>query len=190
MQALIAQIRGRLERRAYANEAAISHGVVMPIIAALGWDTADPRQVVPEFAIPSGRVDFALFGLGRQPAVFIEVKQVGRAMTGDEQLFDYSYRHGVPLCVLTDGREWSFYLPGGQGSYEERRIYRLQLDGREPEVCEQMLERYLSRQRVRDGIAYEDAVRDHQQALRRREAADALPHAWQELTAEATGHAR
>lgn len=83
MQGLIEQIRTRLQRSAYVNEAAISHGVVMPIINALGWDTADPQQVVPEFAISGGRVDFALFGLGHKPAVFIEVKQVGRAVAGD-----------------------------------------------------------------------------------------------------------
>lgn len=185
MQTLIEQIRGRLQRSAYVNEAAISHGVVMPIINALGWDTADPQQVVPEFPISGGRVDFALFGLGHKPAVFIEVKQVGRAMAGDRQLFEYCFHQGVPLCVLTDGREWSFYLPGGVGSYEDRRVYRLQLDDREPAMCEQMLNRYLSRERVRDQSAFDDAQRDHRDAARRREAAGILPRAWRELTEDA-----
>ncbi|WP_114226596.1 MULTISPECIES: hypothetical protein [Sphingomonas] len=184
MQLLIEQIRGRLQRSAYVNEAAISHGVVMPIINALGWDTADPQQVVPEFPISGGRVDFALFGLGHKPAVFIEVKQVGRAVAGDRQLFEYCFHQGVPLCVLTDGREWSFYLPGGLGSYEDRRVYRLQIDDREPAKCEQMLRRYLSRDRVRDQSAFEDAQRDHRDAARRREASSVLPRAWRELTAD------
>lgn len=185
MQVLIGQIRERLQRSAYVNEAAISHGVVMPIINALGWDTADPQQVVPEFSISGGRVDFALFGLGHKPAVFIEVKQVGRAMTGDRQLFEYCFHQGVSLCVLTDGREWSFYLPAGHGSYEDRRVYRLQLDDREPAKCEQMLQRYLSRERVRDQSAFEDAQRDHRDATRNREAVNLLPRAWRELADEA-----
>lgn len=185
MQTLIEQIRGRLQRSAYGNEAAISHGVVMPIINALGWDTADPQQVVPEFPISGGRVDFALFGLGHKPAVFIEVKQVGRGITGEEQLFEYCFHQGVPLCVLTDGREWSFYLPGGVGSYEDRRVYRLQIDDREPAKCEQMLIRYLSRERIRDQSAFDDAQRDHRDAARRREAAGILPGAWRELTTDA-----
>ncbi len=184
MQTLIEQIRGRLQRSAYVNEAAISHGVVMPIINALGWDTADPQQVVPEFPISGGRVDFALFGLGHKPAVFIEVKQVGRAMAGDKQLFEYCFHQGVPLCVLTDGREWSFYLPSGHGSYEDRRVYRLQIDDREPSKCEQMLTRYLSRDRVRDQSAFEDAQKDHRDAARRREATGVLPRAWRELTTD------
>lgn len=185
MQVLIGQIRERLQRSAYVNEAAISHGVVMPIINALGWDTADPQQVVPEFSISGGRVDFALFGLGHKPAVFIEVKQVGRAMAGDRQLFEYCFHQGVSLCVLTDGREWSFYLPAGHGSYEDRRVYRLQLDDREPAKCEQMLQRYLSRERVRDQSAFEDAQRDHRDATRNREAVNLLPRAWRELADEA-----
>jgi hypothetical protein len=90
----------------------------------------------------------------------------------------------VPICVLTDGREWSFHLPSGQGSYEDRRVYRLQLDDREPEECQRVLTRYLARDRVRDGSAFEDAQRDYRDAAGRREAATALPRAWHELLGE------
>ena len=99
---LIHRIGERLQSSAYVNEAAITHGIVTPLLQELGWDTADPRQVVPEFANARGRVDFALIGLGQKPAIFIEVKQVGRAIDGDRQLFEYAFHQGVPLCVLTD----------------------------------------------------------------------------------------
>lgn len=178
---LIETIRRRLEAREYTSEAMISHGIVTPIVGALGWDCADPLQFVPEFSLPGGRVDFALLGLGRKPAIFIEVKAVGRAVEGDKQLFSYAFHNGVPLCVLTDGREWSFYLPSGHGSYEDRRVYRLQLDDRSPEECARVFERYLSRDRVRDGSAFEAAQRDHRDAAGKREAANALPRAWHDL---------
>lgn len=181
MLTLIERIRERIEQGAYANEAAISHGVVTPLINALGWDSADPGQLVPEYSIERGRVDFALFGLGHRPAVFIEVKAVGRAVEGDRQLFEYAFHQGVPLCVLTDGREWSFYLPSGQGSYEDRRVYRLQLDDRDPAECQRILTRYLARDRVRDQSAFEDAQRDYRDAAGRREAVAVLPRAWLEL---------
>ena len=188
MQQLIERIRERLKQSAYMNEAAISHGVVMPIVGSLGWDTADPAQVVPEFPIEGrGRIDFALFGIGRKPSVLIEVKGVGRAVEADRQLFEYAFHQGVPLCVLTDGREWSFYLPSGQGSYEDRRVYRLQLDDREPEECERVLHRYLARERVRDQSAFEDAQRDYRDAAGKREAAGALHRAWTELLGEVEG---
>ena len=185
MLTLIERIRERLQQNAYTNEAAVSHGVVTPILNALGWDSADPDQLVPEFSIQRGRVDFALFGLGHRPAVFIEVKQVGRAVDGDRQLFEYAFHQGVQLCVLTDGREWSFYLPSGQGSYEDRRVYRLLLDDREPTECERILNRYLARDRVRDQRAFEDAQRDHRDATGKRAATGVLPRAWSELAAEA-----
>ncbi len=184
MLELIERIRERLAQGAYVNEAAISHGVVTPILNALGWDSADPDQLVPEFALPRGRVDFALFALGHRPGVFIEVKGIGRAMDGDRQLFEYAFHQGVPLCVLTDGREWSFYVPGGQGSYDDRRVYRLQLDDRDPEECRRILLRYLARDRVRDGSAFEDAQRDYRDAAGKREAVTALPKAWRQLVAE------
>ena len=183
MQRLLGQIRERLKHGAYVNEAAISHGVVTPILNALGWDIADPRQLVPEYANAGGRVDFALIGLGRRPAVFIEVKAVGKTASGDRQLFEYAFHEGVPLCVLTDGREWSFYVPSGHGSYEERRVYLLQLDQREPLESEAMLIRYLSRERVRDQSAFEDAQRELKAAAGHREAVASVPRAWTDLLA-------
>ena len=131
-------------------------------------------------------MDFALIGLGQKPAIFIEVKQVGRAIDGDRQLFEYAFHQGVPLCVLTDGREWSFYLPSGQGSYDDRRVYRLQLDDRAPEESERILRRYLLRESVIDQSAFENARRDHQAIAGKREALAILPRAWAELIAE--GH--
>lgn len=183
---LLERIGERLRSSAYVNEAAITHGIVTPILQALGWDTADPHQVVPEFPNARGRVDFALIGLGQRPSILVEVKQVGRASDGDRQLFEYAFHQGVPLCVLTDGREWSFYLPSGQGSYDDRRVYRLQLDDRSPAECEHILGRYLLRASVLDQSAFENARRDHFAIAGKREALAILPRAWADLVGE--GH--
>ena len=40
---LIHRIGERLQSSAYVNEAAITHGIVTPLLHELGWDTADPR---------------------------------------------------------------------------------------------------------------------------------------------------
>ncbi len=184
---LIEDIRLNLRAFAYPNEASISHGIVTHILQALGWNTASPAQLVPEYTVDRRRVDFALLGAGRKPTVFIEVKGQGLAAQGDRQLFEYAFHDGVPLCVLTDGAEWSFYLPGGQGSYEDRRVYRLQLDERSSEECQAILSRYLQRERVCSGRAYEDAQSDYRDAASRREAVAALPLAWHELLSEPDG---
>lgn len=184
MQDLIDRIRERLAASAYVNEAAVSHGILMPLLHRLGWDGSDPGQVIPEYSSGRGRVDFALCSTPGRPAIFVEVKGVGRSVEGDRQLFEYAFHEGVPICLLTDGRDWSFYLPSGQGSYDDRRLYRLQIDDRSSAEIEQILVRYLDRDRVRSGAAVEDATRDYRNASAKRDAARSLPQAWRELVAE------
>ena len=184
LQNLIKSIRSRLEEGAYQNEAAVSVGVVLPILRSLGWDDADPAQIVPEFSMPGGRVDFALFGGVRQPSVFIEVKGVGRAGSGDKQLFEYAFHKGVPICVLTDGREWSFYYPPGEGDYSQRRVQKLHLVERDENQLEETFRRYLQRERVRTGEARDAVDLDFRDLRSRREAQRSIPQAWQSLVGE------
>lgn len=184
VQSLIKSIRGRLEEGAYQNEAAVSVGVVLPILRSLGWDDADPAQIVPEFSIPNGRVDFALFAGIRQPSVFIEVKGVGRAGSGDKQLFEYAFHQGVPICVLTDGREWSFYYPPGEGDYSQRRVQKLHLVERDEIQVEETFKRYLQRERVRTGEARDAVDLDFRDLRSRREAERSIPEAWRSLVDE------
>ena len=184
LENLIKSIRSRLEEGAYQNEAAVSVGVVLPILRSLGWDDADPAQIVPEFSMPGGRVDFALFGGVRQPSVFIEVKGVGRAGFGDKQLFEYAFHKGVPICVLTDGREWSFYYPPGEGDYSQRRVQKLHLVERDQNQLEETFRRYLQRERVRTGEARDAVDVDFRDLRSRREAQRSIPQAWQSLVGE------
>jgi len=57
----------------------------------------------------------------------VEVKKIGFTAGADRQLFEYVFHLGVPMAILTDGQEWSFYLPGEQGRYDERRVYKIDL---------------------------------------------------------------
>lgn len=184
LQNLIKSIRVRLEEGAYQNEAAVSVGVVLPILRSLGWDDADPAQIVPEFSMPGGRVDFALFGGVRRPSVFIEVKGVGRTGSGDKQLFEYAFHEGVPICVLTDGREWSFYYPPGEGDYSQRRVQKLHLVERDETQLDATFRRYLQRERVRTGEARDAVDLDFRDLRSRREAQLSIPEAWRSLVGE------
>ncbi|MDA8051307.1 MAG: hypothetical protein M0002_15120 [Rhodospirillales bacterium] len=85
------------------------------------------------------------------------------------------------MAVLTDGQEWGFYLPTAAGSYEDRRLYRLDLLARETEDACKVLERYLSHSRVKSGQSLKDAQQDHQDAKLRAKALETLPRAWKTL---------
>jgi hypothetical protein len=174
-------ILSKLEKDEFANEQAIKQGVVLRILTSLGWDSFDTTVVWPEYSVPPRRVDYALCHPAKKAAVFIEVKQPGQTDTADKQLFEYAFHEGVPLAVLTDGQTWSFYLPSGQGSYDDRRVYHLDLLERTPAEAVDKLERYLQQSRVASGAAFEAAQSDYKSRSRQQQARTVIPDAWKEL---------
>lgn len=115
--------------------------MVLRILTSLGWDSFDTTVVWSEFSVAPRRVDYSLCHPPKKPTVFIEVKQPGHTEAADRQLFEYAFHEGVPLAVLTDGQTWNFYLPSGQGSYDDRRVYRLDFLERNPNEAVNKLER-------------------------------------------------
>jgi hypothetical protein len=107
------------------------------------------------------------------------VKQPGKAEDGVRQALEYAFHTGVPFIVLTDGKTWSFYLPAEQGSYEDRRVYKLDLFERPLGEAAETLRRYLARARIESGEALETARNEYRS--RRSQARAAIPEAWREL---------
>jgi predicted type IV restriction endonuclease len=177
----VAEITERLRQGRFPNEQAISQGIVLRLLQDLGWDTWDTSIVWPEFQTGEGRADFALCHPPSKPAVFIEVKQPGGAENGVRQALEYAFHTGVPVIVLTDGKTWSFYLPAEQGSYEDRRVYKLDLFERPSAEAAETLRRYLARQRVESGDALETARMEYRSRNRQSQARGAIPEAWREL---------
>jgi predicted type IV restriction endonuclease len=113
----LSDITSKLRQGKFPNEQAISQGIVLRALQELSWDTWDTTIVWPEFQTGEGRSDFALCHPPSKPAIFVEVKQPGKAEDAVRQALEYAFHTGVPFIVLTDGRTWSFYLPAEQGSY-------------------------------------------------------------------------
>lgn len=180
----IARVRQSMPTGQYVNEAAVSMGVVLPLLHDLGWPVFDPTVVAPEYSVEGRRVDFALCHPRNKPAVFVEVKQPGKSEGADRQLFEYAFILGVPLAVLTDGREWHFYLPAGQGGYQERRVYKLDLIERDSDESEARLTRYLGYSAVTSGAAQRAAQDDYANLRKDREIAATVPLAWRKLLEE------
>lgn len=185
LETTLADITARLRQGRFPNEQAISQGIVLRVLQELGWDTYDTTSVWPEYQTGEGRADFALCHPATKPTVFIEVKPPGRAEEGVRQALDYAFHSGgVQFVLLTDGKTWSFYLTMEQGSYEDRRVYKLDLFERAPAECAEILRRYLTRTDVESGKALAAARTEYRSRNRRSQARAALPDAWAELVAK------
>lgn len=168
----------------YVNEASVSQGIVLRLLQTLGWPTYDTQVVCPEYSLEGRRVDFGLCHPASKPIAFIEVKQVGKSDGAERQLFEYAFHVGVPLAILTDGREWNFFLPAEQGDYGERRVYKLDLVERDVAECILRLRRYLGYEEIINGRAIAAARDDYRSLSRDRQMKAMLPEAWQKLISE------
>ena len=182
----VRQVKIRLREGRLPNEQAVSQGAVLPILQALGWPIFDPPAVTPQYLMKTQQGDnrFADYALCRNdghPLAIIEVKAVGRIANADVQLFEYCFHAGVPFAVLTDGQVWRFYITMEAGSYDERRVYQLDLLEQDDAVCCERLERYLNRESVLRGVNLANARSDFHDAIRGARIQSALPQAWQEI---------
>jgi len=60
---LVNKLRSKIEKHGdllQNNETLTRYALIDPLLRALGWDTEDPEQVVPEFTTEAGRPDYAL----------------------------------------------------------------------------------------------------------------------------------
>jgi hypothetical protein len=180
----IDEIRAAIKAGGFANEAAVSQGIILRLLYTLGWPVYDTQRVIPEYALEGRRVDYALCHPPGKPVAFIEVKMLGQSNGAEKQLFEYAFHKGVQLAVLTDGQEWNFFLPGEQGDYGERRVYKLDVVEREASECVLRLNRYLQYKAVVSGTAIEAAREDYRNASRQRQIIGTLPRAWAQLVSE------
>ena len=182
LESTITDIISRLRQGLFPNEQSISQGIVLRALQHLGWESWGTTVVWPEYQTGEGRADFALCHPPTKPAIFVEVKGPGKAEDGIRQALDYAFHSGgVPFVVLTDGKTWSFYLTMELGSYEDRRVFKLDLFEREPAESAAVLDRYLNRHRVQSGAALETARLEYRSRNRSAQARAAIPEAWKEL---------
>lgn len=183
----IGDIRARLGRGEYQDEAKVSQGIVMRVLQDLGWPVFDTGVVVREYSIRGRRVDYALVGKFGKPAVLLEVKRVGKIEIGEEQLFEYAFHGGAPIVALTDGRNWWLYYTFGEGDHRDRRFAEVDLQDGDPSRNADLLLRYLQREAVLDGEARKRAETDLEARWRQRTAEEALPVVWNRILNEREG---
>jgi len=177
----VEDIRVAIKAGRLGNEAAVSQGVVLRLLHTLGWPAYDTQTVSPQYPLEDRRVDYALCHPPGKPLAFIEVKKLGQSEGAERQLFEYAFHRGVQLAILTDGQEWNFFLPGEQGDYSERRVYKLDIIERDIAECVHRLNRYLKYDAIVSGAAIEAAREDYRNVSRERQMKATLPQAWAQL---------
>ena len=140
---LIHQIRERIDTHGAAlrqSEALTRYALIDPLLRALGWNTADPALVVPEYRSGSGSADYALLGNGK-PLMMVEAKKLDtplRDVVG--QGIQYCLIQGTAHFSVTDGRRWEIYETHRPVPIDDKRIASFDLKEQDPaEVALQAL---------------------------------------------------
>ena len=125
-----------------ASEALTRYALIDPLLRELGWDTADPSLVIPEYKSGNGRADYALLGDGGNPAMMVEAKSLGSSLRDAalSQGIQYCLEKGTKHFALTDGSIWEIYETHRPVPIEEKRVVTLDFSSQPvSEVCLQAL---------------------------------------------------
>ena len=145
---------------AHANEATTQQYVVLPILRALGWEDANlaSMEVLPEYPVGSRSVDYAL-KVGRRPPLFIECKKWNEPIERHEdQIITYASHSNAPIAVLTNGKNWRFYLLEKERIPVSNRIFHdCDIERKDLKATVHSLGKYLLRDNVLSGAATKEA---------------------------------
>ena len=166
------------------GEEATRLGAVLPILARVGWDRDNVREVIPEFQVSGGRVDYCLHA-DEKNNVFVEAKKLGEDLRRhEEQLLRYAFAGGVEIAVLTDGLCWWLYLPLLRCSWEERKFLAIDIQQQQIPAAAEHLRKFLGRGPIADGSAVAKAKELHASTEKERLIRQTMPRAWMELRQE------
>ncbi len=114
-----------------ANETRTRMALIDPLLQALGWDTADPALVLPEYDLRGNRADYALLGGTGKPAALVEAKRLGEQLVSHRmQIVNYANLSGVPYAGLTDGNHWELYKVFDPAPIEDRLLLNISIADR------------------------------------------------------------
>ena len=102
--------------------------LIDPLLQALGWDTADPGLVTPEYNVSGKRADYALLDGKRSPVVFLEAKRLDELLSNHRsQVAAYASELGIQYPALTNGNDWEVYDNSKLVPIEQRSILNLSI---------------------------------------------------------------
>lgn len=130
-------LRERIARHRPAlsqSEALTRYALIDPLLRELGWNTADPDLVTPEYSVNGKRADYALLESG-QVVVFLEAKKLEENLSNHRsQVVAYASELGIRYPALTNGNDWEVYDNSQLVPIDQRRILAVSLTGASPAV--------------------------------------------------------
>lgn len=133
-ETLVTVIEKIKKHRSYyeKSEAAVRMQIIDPILASLGWDTANPEEVKPNVSIEGGGIpDYSLI-INTKTKLFIEAKNLSENIEENkviEQLAEYSSYAGTAYGILTNGAKWTLHKTFIEGiPLPERVVWRVDIE--------------------------------------------------------------
>ena len=112
-----------------ANETRTRMALIDPLLQALGWDTAAPALVLPEYDLRGSRADYALLDSTGKPVALVEAKRLGEQLSSHRmQIVNYANLSGVPYAGLTDGDHWELYKVFDPAPIEDRLLLNMSIE--------------------------------------------------------------
>ena len=178
----ICSVRDQLVRDIFQTETDVREMIVFPVLGHLGWPR-NPLYIRTEYSLGNLKVDYGLMisENSSTPRCIIEVKALGNLANADRQLFEYAYRAGAPIAVLTDGKQWMIYLSIGGGEFQEKLVRTFDFTKHDPEEIAKGLDRYLSFDNTCSEQARRNAEHDRDERITKDMAKKQIPVAWENL---------
>lgn len=142
------------------DERAVETGIVELLLKIAGWDTTNTVSEVVHAAHGESAVDYRL-RLNGSDEVFIEVKNGSEDLREHTaQLMGYCETSTeVKLSVLTNGREWWFYLPSKKDAWKDPwKFCTINIESDRAGDVQTKFLRFLSRERVASDEAVKTAT--------------------------------
>ncbi len=167
MKNTIEDIRQKIQNNDYVNEEHIRLNIVIRVLKKLGWDIWNPKEVYAEYLVSPDedktKVDLALFENHYSPAVFIEIKYLGKLIDKlskvERQLRNYNRDNTATFSVITDGRVWRLYFSQTGGEFSQKCFKEIDLVTDDIEDIELHFISFLSKEDIKNGNAKKEATK-------------------------------
>ena len=118
------------------NETQTRLSLIDPLLRVLGWDTADPALVRPEYVVGGRRADYALLNADGNVVVFLEAKNLGEQLANHRpQVVAYASELGIRFPALTNGNDWEVYDNSQLVPIEQRRVLNVSIANADSAKC-------------------------------------------------------